>query len=76
MKYVKMLGLLAVAAAALMAFAGTASATTITSNAAAPSDTPTIKASAGVTKLHAGESETFLTVFDDKARHLTDSRHG
>lgn len=31
MKYVKMLGLLAVAAAALMAFAGTASATTITS---------------------------------------------
>jgi hypothetical protein len=31
MKYVKMLGLLAVAAAALMAFAGTASATTLTS---------------------------------------------
>ena len=31
MKYVKMLGLLAVAAAALMAFAGSASATTITS---------------------------------------------
>jgi len=31
MKYVKILGLLAVAAAALMAFAGTASATTITS---------------------------------------------
>ena len=31
MKYVKMLGLLAVAAAALMAFAGTASATTVTS---------------------------------------------
>jgi hypothetical protein len=30
MKYVKMLGLLAVAAAALMAFAGTASATTVT----------------------------------------------
>ena len=33
MKYVKMLGLLAVAAAALMAFAGTASATTLTSPA-------------------------------------------
>ena len=32
MKYVKMLGLLAVAAAALMAFAGTASATTLTSS--------------------------------------------
>jgi hypothetical protein len=31
MRYIKMLGLLAVAAAALMAFAGTASATTITS---------------------------------------------
>src|SRR6188472_2576566 len=31
MKYVKILGLLAVAAAALMAFAGTASATTLTS---------------------------------------------
>ena len=41
MKYVKMLGLLAVAAAALMAFAGTASATTITSSGG---ETPSITA--------------------------------
>jgi hypothetical protein len=43
MKYAKMLGLLAVAAAALMAFAGIASATTVTSN---EGETPTLKASA------------------------------
>lgn len=49
MKYVKMLGLLAVAAAALMAFAGTASATNVTSN---EGETPTIKATAGETTLH------------------------
>jgi hypothetical protein len=57
MKYVKMLGLLAVAAAALMAFAGTASATTITS----PSGTAytgEIKATAGATELHG----SFITV--------------
>jgi hypothetical protein len=52
MKYAKMLGLLAVAAAALMAFAGTASATQLT----APSGTVytgTIKAaSEGTTSLH------------------------
>ena len=36
MKYVKMMGLLAVAAAALMAFVGTASATTITSPTGSP----------------------------------------
>jgi|SRR5690349_12608585 len=42
MKYVKMLGLLAVAAAALMAFAGTASATTVTGPLGEP--TPTIHA--------------------------------
>ncbi|HEY6730713.1 MAG TPA: hypothetical protein VI039_06780 [Solirubrobacterales bacterium] len=36
MKYVKMLGLLAVAATALMAFAATASATTVTSPAGSP----------------------------------------
>jgi hypothetical protein len=51
MKYVKMLGLLAVAAAALMAFAGTASATILTS----PSGTTytgEIKAEAGTTELH------------------------
>jgi hypothetical protein len=42
MKYVKMIGLLAVAAAALMAFAGVASATTVTSN---EGETPTVKAS-------------------------------
>jgi len=43
MKYVKILGLLAVAAAALMAFAGTASATTVTS---AEGTTPTLSSSA------------------------------
>jgi hypothetical protein len=48
MKYVKMLGLLAVAAAALMAFAGTASATEITSSAGS---TPNIVATAGPTSL-------------------------
>jgi hypothetical protein len=49
MKYVKMLGLLAVAAAALMAFAGTASATQITSTAG---ETPTIMATSTNTALH------------------------
>ena len=48
MKYVKMLGLLAVAAAALMAFAGTASATSLTSSSGT---TPAISASAGATSL-------------------------
>jgi hypothetical protein len=43
MKYAKILGLLAVAAAALMAFAGVASATTVTSSAGT---TPAISASA------------------------------
>ena len=43
MKYVKILGLLAVAAAAMMAFAGTASATTVTSSAGT---TPTIESGA------------------------------
>lgn len=52
MKYVKMLGLLAVAAAALMAFAGAASATTITSSTG---ETPTIHAvSVGYATLHNG----------------------
>jgi hypothetical protein len=52
MKYVKMLGLLAVAAAALMAFAGTASATVLTSPAGT-TYTGTIKAeSVGATSLH------------------------
>ncbi len=49
MKYIKMLGLLAVAAAALMAFAGTASATTITSDTGS---TPALHAEAGETTLH------------------------
>ena len=50
MKFVKMLGLLAVAAAALMAFAGVASATTVTSDSGT---TPTIHAeSEGSTTLH------------------------
>jgi hypothetical protein len=50
MKYVKMLGLLAVAAAALMAFAGSASASTITS----PTGTAatSLTAEGGVTSLH------------------------
>lgn len=51
MKHVKMLGLLAVAAAALMAFAGTASATTLTSSGS--TYTSTIEAeSEGKTTLH------------------------
>jgi hypothetical protein len=50
MKYAKMLGLLAVAAAALMAFAATASATTVTSDSGT---TPTIHSvSEGTTTLH------------------------
>jgi hypothetical protein len=50
MKYVKILGLLAVAAAALMAFAGTASATEITSSTGS---TPTIKGlNVGQVELH------------------------
>ena len=48
MKYIKMLGLLAVAAAALMAFAGSASATEITSSTG---KTPTIKATSTNTAL-------------------------
>jgi hypothetical protein len=44
MKYIKMLGLLAVSAATLMAFAGTASATSITSNDPKDPATPTITA--------------------------------
>jgi hypothetical protein len=48
MKYIKMLGLLAVSAAALMAFAGSASATTLTSSGGA---TPNIVATAGATSL-------------------------
>jgi hypothetical protein len=50
MKYIKMLGLLAVAAAALMAFPGTASATEITSSTGS---TPTINATnVGQLELH------------------------
>jgi len=44
MKYVKILGLLAVAAAALMAFAGTASATSVTETTGGAAATPTIHA--------------------------------
>lgn len=44
MKYVKILGLLAVAAAALMAFAGIASATTVTTTTGGAAATPTIHA--------------------------------
>jgi hypothetical protein len=51
MKYVKMLGLLAVAAAALMAFTGVASATTLTSPSGT-TYTSTIAATAGATSLH------------------------
>jgi hypothetical protein len=50
MKHIKILGLLAVAAAALMAFAGTASASTVTSPAGT-AYTGTIAASAGTTEL-------------------------
>jgi hypothetical protein len=51
MKYMKMLGLLAVAAAALMAFAGTAAADTITSDTG---ETPTLKATSSNATLHNG----------------------
>ena len=44
MKYLKMLGLLAVAVAALMAFAGTASATSVTTTTGGAAATPTIHA--------------------------------
>ncbi|HEU4739665.1 MAG TPA: hypothetical protein VFS54_11395 [Solirubrobacterales bacterium] len=44
MKYVKILGLLAVAAAALMAFAGTAMATSVTTTTGGAAATPTIHA--------------------------------
>ncbi|HEY8501511.1 MAG TPA: hypothetical protein VIL21_02395 [Solirubrobacterales bacterium] len=50
MKYIKMLGLLAVAAGALMAFAGSASATEVTSEGKLY--TGVIKATAGETTLH------------------------
>lgn len=50
MKYVKILGLLAVAAAALMAFAGTAAATKVTTTTGGAAATPTIHA---VTSGHA-----------------------
>lgn len=49
MKYTKILGLLTAAAAALMAFAGVASATTITSSSG---PTPTIEATSTHTELH------------------------
>jgi hypothetical protein len=53
MKYVKMLGLLAVAAAALMAFAGPASASTLTSPKGTPMAVPsTIEATSTKTELH------------------------
>jgi hypothetical protein len=59
MKYIKMLGLLAVAAAALMAFAGTASATTLTSPAET-TYTNSIAATAGETTLHGVATITCL----------------
>jgi hypothetical protein len=46
MKYVKILGLLAVAAAALMAFAGTAAADSVSTTTGGAAATPTIEASA------------------------------
>ncbi len=49
MKYVKTLGLLAVAATALMAFAASASATTVTSSTG---ETPTFHATIGQTTFH------------------------
>ncbi|HEU5064197.1 MAG TPA: hypothetical protein VFT79_13755 [Solirubrobacterales bacterium] len=60
MKYIKMLGLLAVAATALMAFAGTAAATTLTSPANQVY-TSTIEASAGSTSLHNTSLEQTVT---------------
>jgi hypothetical protein len=62
MKHVKILGLLAVAAAALMAFAGVATASTLTSPAGT-TYTSTIKASAGSTSLDG----SFTTVTCNKS---------
>ena len=72
MKYVKMLGLLAVAAAAMMAFAGVASATTLTS----PSGTTytgNIAASAGLTELH---GEAFSVACNKSAVSGKVEKHG
>jgi hypothetical protein len=55
MKYVKMLGLLAVAAAALMAFAGTASATSLTSPTGTGTTGPIHAVSEGHATLHGPE---------------------
>jgi hypothetical protein len=64
MKYVKMLGLLAVAAAALMAFAATAPATTLTGPETGKIWTSTITAeSEGATELHG----SFVTVKCNKS---------
>jgi len=61
MKYIKMLGLAAIAAAAMMAFAGSASATIITSPEGTPF-TGTIEATSTHTSLHPGSGTSFLTV--------------
>jgi hypothetical protein len=65
MKYVKMFGLLAVAAAALMAFAGAASATTVTS--------PTGTAIANGTKIHAESEGGHVKLHTDIAEILCPS---
>lgn len=72
MKYVKMLGVLAVAAAALMAFAGSASASNLTSPTGT-TYTNTITATAGATTLHG----SFVSVTCNKS-HVKGkvSQHG
>lgn len=72
MKYIKMLGLLAVAAAALMAFAGVASATTITSSSG---ETPSIVATSSHPVLHNASLGTETTCTESTVEGKVDS-HG
>jgi hypothetical protein len=78
MKYIKMLGLLAVAAAAFMAFAGTASASNSTLTSSGATYTSTIEASAGETTLHGVSTITCQksTVKGKVERHTTNTAGG
>ena len=73
MKYVKILGLLAVAAAAMMAFAGSASATTLTSPKGVTYTGPIIAEAEGHAILHnpAAKIECASTVHGNVEKHGT-----
>jgi hypothetical protein len=63
MKHFKILGLLAVSATASLAFAGTAAATTVTSNVGTGfPHTPTVTMTANTIEIHAGGGTSFPTV--------------